>query len=915
MADTTHNSNKKPGVHPHVRNFLRGAAGYSVGAAAGFLFIFLVSRLGIVRWLSALVDESQPLIRVLAVLVLAWLVISLGGAILGGFGGWALGSILGIPRKRRQVVGSAIAFGVTVGALSLIYMLLIGFIGVYNNFTANRIEHYGIVFGIFWLVFGFLTGIVHSFMSLRFRETWRVILAAAFGFMMGGILMGAMVRLVNPTAGFQTYPILTALVLIVALSLPFVFGGGALGFTYGRIAQHAGKTGTAAETLQPSTLQSGIVALIAVLLVIGVLSVIGNLKGFITMNPAEHQAQIPAVTTGVWWTEPRPAAADDGASFPTDVNDPAEATGSGNVQHQAWCSQQGSIQYRQNNGSVEQIDSPPCSSSPALALDLGGNPHLVWFTTEIADTNGTTRPGNLLVESIRTSQGWSRAAIVVETEGPATLSMSADEKGNLALVWKEADGSAFSTLQEFYSCDESELTPIEKAGLEKILAGDFRPPRARIPYCRNQYERIIYTPNPDVQYSSLPTTPNGAFDLVSTIADNSDYEVLFTTMQWEPKTSPPNPGNILAEAIASLYLAARENPERFPRGMTVRILLGNYPVISNMQWGSQIWDAISDLREAGVEKMVDPEIGWRLEIANYSGTYPHAHTKFIIVDGKRVSALGFNYGYLHFPKDHPSGLGYDLFDLGLLIRGPVAQDGIGAYDDMWEGADQIHCEDISLDNEDWQSSCTELKATADHVPEVLRTYLPPGGDSNSFSLYRTTVHREADEFLYAGLASAQQSIDAIEVNFSLEAVCMLNLVFPDFCTMENALPWMNALLESVETHQTRVRVIMENTNSNGLENRVAGEVFLAELKRRGLDDLVELRFYDGKVHAKSMLIDDQLLVIGSQNFHYSSWGDSSLAEYNVTSNDPLAIEEYKKMFEINWAEAIPFEESEYGASP
>jgi phosphatidylserine/phosphatidylglycerophosphate/cardiolipin synthase-like enzyme len=83
---------------------------------------------------------------------------------------------------------------------------------------------------------------------------------------------------------------------------------------------------------------------------------------------------------------------------------------------------------------------------------------------------------------------------------------------------------------------------------------------------------------------------------------------------------------------------------------------------------------------------------------------------------------------------------------------------------------------------------------------------------------------------------------------------------------------MESLLTSIETNRTKVRVIMESTNSNGLENRVAGKVLMDELKRRGLENLVELRFYNGKVHAKSLLIDEQLLFIGSQNMHYSSWG-------------------------------------------
>ena len=76
-----------------------------------------------------------------------------------------------------------------------------------------------------------------------------------------------------------------------------------------------------------------------------------------------------------------------------------------------------------------------------------------------------------------------------------------------------------------------------------------------------------------------------------------------------------------------------------------------------------------------------------------------------------------------------------------------------------------------------------------------------------------------------------------------------------------------------------------------------------------------MRFYNGKLHAKSTLIDNQLLIIGSQNLHYSSWGSGGLTEHSLTTDDPDAIAEYKALFETKWAEAIPFAEADYGSSP
>jgi phosphatidylserine/phosphatidylglycerophosphate/cardiolipin synthase-like enzyme len=904
--------------NPDLRNFLAGALSYLLGAAAGFLFIFVAAQLGLVRGLLSLIDETQTLIKIVAIPVFAGLLLALAGAVTGGMGGWGLGSILGIARKRRQVIGSGVAYAITTSALSLLFLLLIAFIGIYNNFTANRIEQYGLVFGFFGLVFGLLTGILQALTSLRLRYAWRVILAASLGFTLGGAIMGLIIRLVNPTAGFQTYPILTWVALLLALASPFALGGGALGYTFGRLAKRVTEKGEAVESLQPSSWQTGIVAVLGVVAVFWYFSLLGQIREFLTIRPGNTQTQISRQTVGVHWSEVNIYTEDVGPFVPApDRITPVTVIGSDQVEHTAWCSPEGVINYQHGGSAVEQIDSPSCNSTPGMALGAGGQPHLVWYTTAIWDTNGVTRPDSLLVESIRTSDGWSEAAIVARTAYEAAPSLVADAKGNLLLVWQEADQGMFYAIQEAYTCDDGQLSELERVSLEPLLIGESRPVGEDIPFCRNLYSRIIYTPNPEPEFSDSPVTQNGAFDSISAaISELAQYEVLFSTMQYEPSTSPPSPGNVLAEGVASLYQAVKANPERYPRGMTVRILLGNYPEFSNLQWGRQIEDVITDLRNAGVEKMIDPEIGWRLEVANFPGVYPHSHTKFIVVDGKQVTSAGFNYGYLHLPKDHPSGKGYDLLDLGLSIMGPVAQDAVSVYDDMWQGSNRIHCEDFyPPDGSDWKDTCTEEIGVADHVPEVLRYFLPPEGGDNAFSLYRNSVFKEGDEFIATSIAAAQETVDMMEVNFSLELICMLNVVFPDVCTIDNALPWMDALVEAVQNNNTRVRVIMENTNSNGLENRVAGTILMEELERLGLDHLVELRFYSGKIHAKSILIDGQLLFVGSQNMHYSSWGEGGLNEYSLATDSPLAISEYKTLFETKWQESIPFEEAEYGTSP
>jgi len=505
---------------------------------------------------------------------------------------------------------------------------------------------------------------------------------------------------------------------------------------------------------------------------------------------------------------------------------------------------------------------------------------------------------------------------VARTPGPVTPAMTTDSQGNLVLVWADADQEMMVAIQEHYQCDDADLSYLELAGMTEALEKNLRPVGTEIPYCRNQYERIEYTPNPEPEFSDLPATQDGAFDYLAAMTDVAQYEVLFTTMEYAPNDTPPSPGSVLARGVADLYNKVKTNPADYPRGMTVKILLGNYPELSTFTYGDQIYAAINDFRDAGVEKMVDPDIGWRLEVANFPGTYPHSHTKFVVVDGKQVLGVGYNFGYLHLPVDHPSGQGFDMLDLGLQITGPVAQDAISAFDDMWSGADQIHCDDFHPPEEDdWQDTCQPVVATNGHVPEVLRTYLPPDGTDHAFSLYRSKDYKEADTFIAASLASAEESIDMIHVNFALEMICMANIIFPDTCTIDDALPWMDAVIEAVENSPVKVRAIIETANSNGLENRVAGNVLLAELESLGLGDRVELRFYNGKLHAKSTLIDESMLIIGSMNMHYSSWGEKGLTEYALVTNAPEAIDEYQALFYTKWEEAIPFEDAEFGTSP
>jgi len=311
---------------------------------------------------------------------------------------------------------------------------------------------------------------------------------------------------------------------------------------------------------------------------------------------------------------------------------------------------------------------------------------------------------------------------------------------------------------------------------------------------------------------------------------------------------------------------------------------------------------LNDLRDAGVEKMVDPSIGWCVQVANFDGSMPHSHTKVMLIDAKMILATGFNMQYDHYPIVHPSGLGHGRQDLGMLISGPVAQNSLRAYDDLWEGSDQRVC-DFSLPDGIWQAGCVSKTAVSDRVPEVLRYYLPNGiADDTAFSMYRNKDHDEADRIVESTLMSANNTIDAMHVMFAMEMECDLNLLY-NVCDFGEATEYLNGLMVAAE-NGVNIRLILKPQPTDGIESSVAYDVFTEELVERGIRDQVDIRFFKESIHYKITLIDDEFLIVGSQNFHYSAFGDGDgLTEYSLGTDSAQAIDDFKRLFAYQWEQA------------
>ncbi len=564
-----------------------------------------------------------------------------------------------------------------------------------------------------------------------------------------------------------------------------------------------------------------------------------------------------------------------------------------------WCDDTQRVNYWTEN-SVEIVSDIPCVSRPELSYDNNGRIHILWYSNQAQNQFNQRRDNNLIYETVLENDAWQLASIVQQTNSVTRPALSNDPNGILHMAWVNDNNIAYAS-QLQYSCQNKELSGIPALMLD--IAQTYRDPDTIIPYCNNTYDQFIITPNPEPEYSDKPQTPNGGFDLLYERAREAKYEVLFSTMWYDRDNNLDSPGYLQAQAVADLYNMLKENPEKYPRGLTVRILLGNPPEATRAQFSDQVWSVLIDLRNAGLPEMVNEELGWRVEVANFAGSLPHAHAKMMIVDGITAVAAGYNMSYEHFPLDHPSEKGAGRFDLGLQMTGPVVQDAHRAFDDLWTGANQRTCTDLTLPDGQWQNTCSQSKAISDHVPEVLKYYLTDG-DSTAFSLYRSKAYNEADKQIEAVLASATETIDAAHVNFTMPLICDLNLLY-NICDFDDATPYLESLMIAAE-NGAQIRLLLKAEPIDGVESSVAITIMENEAEKRGVLDNFELRFFDGPMHPKSSLIDGEFLIVGSQNLHYSAFGDDGgLVEYSIGTDDPQAISDYQAMFNYYWDRAIP----------
>ena len=210
--------------------FLKSALGYGSGFVIGALLIIILFNNPITVLLIRLLGQLQLLLYVLFSLFLIVVIAGLGGAAAGGIGGWVLGGLANLGERRRFMWRSAISFGVANLVMVLPVVVMTAVVGFLNADLNNDYSKLPTLLSVYGLVYGAISGLLLGWLTVGLRQTTRVLLAAVFGFGLGGWLLGSglfyYIRLDSPSR------LVTVLFICIFVFLFGLIGGGAIGFAF-----------------------------------------------------------------------------------------------------------------------------------------------------------------------------------------------------------------------------------------------------------------------------------------------------------------------------------------------------------------------------------------------------------------------------------------------------------------------------------------------------------------------------------------------------------------------------------------------------------------------------------------------------------------------------------------------------------
>ena len=561
------------------------AGGFGLGMVLGTMLIYTLFSSQVLNILFDAILGFQLFLIILFGVLLTILTFGLGGAVAGSIGGWSISRSHPDLDKRKMIWRGTFSFFAAHAILVIPLLLAAAIVSFLNQDLGNDLTKLPRFFGFFGFLYGFLGSLLFGGLTFGLRNMFKIVLAGTMGFWIGGILFGLLIRFASQLDAANQFAIV--LILLLASLIFGAVGGFGLGFAFEHVQ---GRTSLFPQTRGWRTFRNITIGALLLVLLVGVLNL--SRKFLIRQPDLAEILNLP--TQGTHWLAPQTA----GNSSPTAAQDDFSLA-------TVTCSNESEVVISYQDGGSESIAYPPCLNQPTIVADGQEDVHVIWYADVARTATGAESPGHFIYSSILDNDNqWSEPAIIARPASLTEPHVETQADGSLLLSWSDQNGDGLATMTP-YVCDEESLTPIGKAIFEVVRQERFRPASAPVPYCQNRYDRLLFTPNPIVSNEAYPGEPLGAFNTMADLVRSAEYEVLFTTMQWDKPSNTDSPGTALAAAITDLYQKLAANPDDYPRGLTVRILLGNYPELSVYSFTNQIDYVLEDLNKAGLPTMID----------------------------------------------------------------------------------------------------------------------------------------------------------------------------------------------------------------------------------------------------------------------------------------------------------------------
>ncbi|HPP62002.1 MAG TPA: phospholipase D-like domain-containing protein [Anaerolineales bacterium] len=547
--------------------------------------------------------------------------------------------------------------------------------------------------------------------------------------------------------------------------------------------------------------------------------------------------------------------------------------------HVTWCGSDGKLRYW--NSAIlntETILNVTCSWHSPIATDATGLPHVFW------EYSGQ------IYESTRLVEGWSeRVNISRSSAGAYRPDVVADTNGNLHMVWhdlRDGNSEIYYSTTSAYDCSGTTLSHIGQAVFDVVGEQN---------YCLNKFEKLTFIED--------PSSGRAAFQEFAELASQAKYEVDFTTMIWSRGA-----GRIFISGVKELYEKVKLNPNDYPKDVRVRILLGleHYP-----DPGDQRKTVLRALDSLDVP-LEDFGGKWKVEIATYRNSKAywgfdrpnlHSHVKILIVDGQSAIVSGYNLQDLYTDSS--------VIDAGLKISGPIVQDSLIMFDDLWRDARGCKCV-IGF-------NCEYTTAPLEHASEVLSIQPDASDPTNVFSLFRDETLKTADNAITAAIRASNINLNLLQnryfENYPPKSFCIKDWCIDIYLPVSlpvpgdnGSFPYTQAIIDAAK-NGVQVQMLLSGDkaevgiNSDSIENLRTQILLLPN----GTDVFsnITVKFSDGPLHAKALSIDNQFVVVGSQNFDNSAFGIDpdnlmDLAEYSFGVDNRNVANTFDNEFASLW---------------